>query len=206
MFPDASRAPTTGAVIPIRAFALGKARLAAALDGAERAALGRRWAEQVVHAAADLPIVVVSSDPDVRVWATNLGLDVLDDPGSLDDAARVGRDHLRDRGCSRVVVAHADLPRARDLARLARDGSQPVVALVPCHRDDGTPVLSVPATADFRFAYGPDSFRRHAAEARRLGLGLRVVRDRDLAFDVDVPDDLVALGTSLEASAASLAS
>ena len=201
MFLDASRAPMTGAVIPIRAFALGKARLAASLDGAERAALGRRWAEQVVHAAGAVPIVVVSSDPDVRVWATDLGLDLLDDPGSLDGAARAGRDQLRDRGCGRVVVAHADLPRAHDLARLTRDGSQPVVALVPCHRDDGTPVLSVPAAVDFRFAYGPDSFRRHAAEARRLGLGLRVVRDPDLAFDVDVPDDLVALGTSLAPAA-----
>jgi 2-phospho-L-lactate guanylyltransferase len=201
MFPDASRAQTSGAVIPIRAFALGKARLAASLDGTERAVLGRRWAEQVVHAAGDLPIVVVSSDPEVRVWATDLDLDVLDDPGSLDDAATVGRDHLRVHGCSRVVVAHADLPRAHDLARLTRDASQPVVALVPCHRDDGTPVLSVPADAEFRFAYGPGSFRRHAAEARRLGLGLRVVRDRDLAFDVDVPDDLVALGTSLAPAA-----
>jgi 2-phospho-L-lactate/phosphoenolpyruvate guanylyltransferase len=201
MFPDAVRAPTSGAVIPIRAFALGKARLAASLDSAERAALGRHWAEQVVHAAGVLPIVVVSSDPDVRVWATDLDLDVLDDPGSLDGAATIGRDHLRARGCSRVVVVHADLPRAHDLDHLTRDASQPLVALVPCHRDDGTPVLSVPANADFRFAYGPGSFRRHAAEARRLGLGLRVVRDRDLAFDVDVPDDLVALGESLQPAA-----
>lgn len=201
MFPDASRAHSSGAVIPIRAFALGKARLAASLDGAERAALGRRWAEQVVDAAGELPVVVVvSSDPDVCTWATDLHLDVLDDPGSLDAAATVGRDHLRALGCTRVVVAHADLPRAHDLARLTRDASQPVVALVPCHRDDGTPVLSVPAAADFHFAYGPGSFRRHAAEARRSGLGLRVVRDRDLAFDVDVPDDLVALGASLQAT------
>jgi 2-phospho-L-lactate guanylyltransferase len=201
MFPDASRAQTSGAVIPIRAFALGKARLAASLDTAERAALGRRWAEQVVHAAGELPVVVVSSDPDVRVWATDLGLEVLDDPGSLDAAATLGRDHLRALGFGRVVVAHADLPRAHDLARLTRDASLPVVALVPCHRDDGTPVLSVPTSAEFRFAYGPDSFRRHAAEARRLGLGLRVVRDHDLAFDVDVPDDLVALGRSLQPTA-----
>ena len=78
--------------------------------------------------------------------------------------------------------------------------SQPVVALVPCHRDDGTPVLSVPTAGEFRFAYGPDSFRRHAAEARRLGLAVRVVRDRDLAFDVDVPDDLVDLAGDLEAT------
>jgi 2-phospho-L-lactate guanylyltransferase len=203
MFPDAARASLSGAVIPIRAFALGKARLAAALDGPERATLGRRWAEQVVHAAAPMPTVVVSSDPDVRVWAADLGLDVVDDPGTLDGAAAVGREHLRALGCDRVVVAHADLPRAHDLLRLARDTSRPVVALVPCHRDDGTPVLSVPAAVDFRFAYGPGSFRRHAAEARRLGLGLRVVRDRDLAFDVDVPDDLAALATALAPSASS---
>jgi 2-phospho-L-lactate guanylyltransferase len=88
------------------------------------------------------------------------------------------------------VVAHADLPDARSLAPLARDGSLPIVAIVPCHRDDGSNVVSVPVDAPFRFAYGPGSFRRHTAEARRLGLGLRVVRDRDLMFDVDVPADL----------------
>ena len=197
MFHDAARAHFSGAVIPIRAFALGKARLAASLDGAERATLARRWAEQVVHAAAPMPVVVVSSDPDVGAWASDLGLDRLDDPGTLDAASAAGRDHLRAHGCTRVVISHADLPRAHGLARLARDASSPVVALVPCHRDDGTPVLSVPTDVDFRFAYGPASFRRHAAEARRLGLGLRVVRDRDLAFDVDVPDDLAALGDSL---------
>jgi 2-phospho-L-lactate guanylyltransferase len=200
MFPDAARAHSSGAVIPIRAFALGKARLAASLDGAERAALGRQWAEQVVHAAAPMPVVVVSSDPDVRTWAAALGVDGLDDPGTLDGAAAAGRDHLRRMGCARAVIAHADLPRARDLVRLARDGAQPVVALVPCHRDDGTPVLSVPTAIDFRFQYGPGSFRRHAEEARRLGVGLRVVRDGDLAFDVDIPDDLVALGEALQPS------
>lgn len=200
MFSDDARAPRSGTVIPIRAFALGKARLAASLDRAERAALGRRWAEQVVHAAAPMPVVVVSSDPDVRAWANRLALEVLDDPGSLDDAAAAGLHHLRAHGCRRVVVAHADLPRANDLTRLTRDAARPVIAVVPCHRDDGSPVLSVPTAHNFRFAYGPGSFRRHTAEARRLGLGVRVLRDPNLAFDVDVPDDLVALEASLQAS------
>src|ERR687897_960959 len=124
----------TGVVIPVRAFALGKARLAAQLDDANRADLARKLAD------------------------------------------RVG--------------APADLPLARSLAPLARDGGRPIVAVVPCHRDDGTTVISVPVDVPFRFAYGPGSFRRHAAEARRLDLGFRVVRDAELAFDVDVPDDL----------------
>jgi 2-phospho-L-lactate guanylyltransferase len=201
MFPDSGRAPSSGVAIPIRAFALGKARLANALDGPSRAASARRWAEQVVHAADGLRVVVVSSDLDVQEWARDLHVEVIDDPGTLDGAAAAGRDHLRDQRCTRVVVAHADLPRARGLSRLARDSARPVVAIVPCHRDDGTPVLSVPTDADFRFAYGPGSFRRHAAEAHRLGLGVRVVRDPDLAFDVDVPDDLLALGSALAPTA-----
>jgi 2-phospho-L-lactate guanylyltransferase len=183
-----------GVVIPVRAFALGKARLAPHLDDAARADLARRLADRVAAAAGELPTVVVSSAPDVRYWARARGLDVIDDPGSLDDAAAAGRAWVAARDCVRAVIAHADLPRARTLLPVVRDGRQPIVAVVPCHRDDGTTVLSVPVDASFRFAYGPGSFRRHAAEARRVGMGFRVIRDADLAFDVDVPDDLDAAG------------
>ncbi|HZP28133.1 MAG TPA: 2-phospho-L-lactate guanylyltransferase [Acidimicrobiia bacterium] len=187
------RARITGVIVPIRAFAHAKARLSAELDAEHRAILARRLADRVVGAAGPMPVVVVTGAGEVRAWAADRGLTVVDDPGSLDAAARAGRDHLRSIGCRRVIVAHADLPWATDLSALARDASQPVVALVPCHRDDGTPVLSVPAGLPFDFAYGPGSFRRHVAEARRRGYGIRVVRDAALAFDVDVPSDLAAL-------------
>ena len=186
-------ADRTGVVIPIRAFALGKARLAAELDASERAALGRRLAGHVVEAASEFVVSVVSSDRDVRAWASERGVATIDDPGSLNAAARAGRDWAAIQGCTRVVIAHADLPFARSFAPVARDGAQPVVVLVPCHRDDGTPVLSVPVDAHFEFQYGRGSFRRHAAEARRIGLGVRVVRDPTLAFDIDLPDDLARL-------------
>jgi 2-phospho-L-lactate guanylyltransferase len=182
-----------GVVVPIRAFALGKARLAERLDPAERAALGRRLAEQVVGAASGLATLVVSSDEAVRSWAKGLHLDAIDDPGSLDAAAHEGQAWFAGRGCTRIVIAHGDLPFAATFSGVARDGSVPIVVAVPCHRDDGTPVLSVPTDLDFAFAYGPGSFRRHAAEARKLGVGFRVVRDPRLAFDVDLPDDLALL-------------
>jgi 2-phospho-L-lactate/phosphoenolpyruvate guanylyltransferase len=188
-----------GVVLPIRSFVLGKARLAADLDDAARAELGRRLADRVADAATPYTVVVVTSAPEVRSWAAARQLAVLDDPGSLDSAASRGQEHLAAAGLARVVVAHADLPRARSLAGVVRDGSQPVVAFVPCHRDDGTNVLSLPADTAFRFSYGPGSFRRHAAEARRLGLGVRVVRDPDLAFDVDVPEDLATLAAGCPA-------
>jgi 2-phospho-L-lactate guanylyltransferase len=187
---------STGVVVPIRAFALGKERLAERLGPDERAELSRRFATHVVAAAGELPVVVVTSAPEVVVWARELGVATVADPGSLDAAAATGRAVLAEQGCVRAVIAHADLPFARSLAPVAGDGDEPVVVLVPDHRDDGTPVLSIPVAAPFRFAYGPGSFRRHVAEAGRHGLAVRVVRDPDLAFDVDLPADLERLRVS----------
>lgn len=147
-------------------------------------------AERVVEAASPLDVVVVTSAPEVRRWALDRALAVIDDPGSLDGAADAGREHFRREDYVRVVIAHGDLPRARSLGPLATDLEAQVVALVPCHRDDGTNVLSVPTDAEFRFAYGAGSFRRHLAEAQRAGLRVRVVRAPDLVVDVDTPEDL----------------
>jgi 2-phospho-L-lactate guanylyltransferase len=187
----------TGAaiVVPLRAFAAGKARLAGRLDGEARAALGRRMADRVVAAASGLPVAVVSDDPEVREWAEALDLTQLGDPGSLDAAALEGLRWATRSGFARAAVVHADLPCARTLAPIVRDGGLPIATIVPCHRDDGTPAISLPTSvsADFGFAYGPGSFRRHVALARGAGLAVRVVRDADLGFDIDVPEDLDTL-------------
>ncbi len=195
MVPDPSRLVRAGVVIPIRAFAVGKARLSVTLGDVPRAQLAESMADQVVAAAGPLPIVIVSSADDVRAWAAARGLTTLDDPGGLDRAATSGVRWWADHGMGRVIVAHADLPRAPigSLARFAAEADRPIVTLVPCHRDDGTPVLSLPARSSFSFAYGPGSFRRHAAAGHAAGLAVRVVRDPALGFDVDLPADLAAL-------------
>lgn len=186
--------PTTGVVVPIRAFADGKSRLAPYLTPADRARLLEAMAERVVGAAGDLPVVVVSSAPEVRAWAGALELEVLDDPGSLDAAARVGLDHWTAAGAGRVAVVHADLPLVESLAGLSQPGTSPVAVLAPCHRGDGTPALSVPAGSAFEFAYGPGSFERHRRSAAAAGLEVREVLDVEgLRRDVDSVDDLDAL-------------
>ena len=120
MTPDGASARCgvgVGVVVPIRAFALGKERLAGHLAAEDRAELARRLAECVVTAAADLPVLVVSSDDDVRRWAAARPVAILDDPGSLDGAAAAGRSWFAAAGATRVVVAHADLPRPHVPAR-----------------------------------------------------------------------------------------
>jgi 2-phospho-L-lactate guanylyltransferase len=179
---------TAAVLVPVKAFAEAKARLAPALTQPEREALARRMAAHVVSAAAPLPVAVVCDDAVVRAWAESVGAQVVWRPGrGLNAAVQDGVEALAREGFDRVVVAHADLPLATSLAWVA-DGDG--VTLIPDRRDDGTNAACVPATAGFRFAYGPGSFVRHIAEARRLGLSLRVVRDAALGWDVDVPDDL----------------
>jgi 2-phospho-L-lactate guanylyltransferase len=182
-----------GVVVPLRSFTSGKARLAAVLPEAERRELTRSMAEAVVHAAGGLPVVVVTSDPEVGSWARALGCDVAADPGSLDAAAAAGRSWARARGLARCAVVHADLPLARSFDAVVADGPAPVAVIVPDHRGDGTPVLSLPVSVPFGFSYGPGSAARHAAEAERHGLEVRIVHDDALAFDVDVAADLDAL-------------
>ena len=185
---------TAAVVIPIRSFDAGKSRLGTRLDPARRADLLQAMAENVVAAAGPMPVAVVSNAREVRSWAATLGLTVLDDPGTLDLAAAAGLAWAAAAGFGRVVVAHADLPLATSLVPVAADGLRPIVTAVPCHRDDGTPVLSLPAAATgFVFSYGPGSFRRHAAAARAAGLAFRVRRDGRLGRDVDAPEDLVGL-------------
>lgn len=177
-------------LVPVKAFARAKERLAPELDPARRAELARSMATHVLRAAAPLPVAVVCDDGEVAAWADAHRATVLLEPGrGLNGAVAAGVARLAAAGADEVLVAHGDLPLARGLERLAGFAG---VTLVPDRSADGTNVVCVPARAGFRFAYGPGSFSRHEAEVARLGLPLRVVRDPELTLDVDVPSDLAA--------------
>jgi 2-phospho-L-lactate/phosphoenolpyruvate guanylyltransferase len=175
-------------LVPVKAFSHAKERLAGSLGPSRRAELAKAMADHVLFAASPLPVAVVCDDEEVVGWARARAAIVLSEPGrGLNRAVEAGVAKLARAGASEVLVAHADLPLAHGLARLAGFSG---VTLVPDRREDGTNVLCLPARSSFRFSYGQGSFVRHLAEARRLGLSVRVVREPDLAWDVDVPSDI----------------
>jgi 2-phospho-L-lactate guanylyltransferase len=182
-----------GIVVPLRSFTNAKARLADVLSEAEREALARSMAERVVRAAAARPVVVVTSAPEVVAFATGRGCDVLADPGSLDAAAAAGRVWAEQRNLARYAVVHGDLPFARSFDLIVTGAAAGEAVIVPDHRDDGTPAISLPTDVPFAFAYGPGSAARHVEAAHRAGLTVRVVHDDELGFDVDLADDLATL-------------
>jgi 2-phospho-L-lactate guanylyltransferase len=185
--------PRLAVVVPIRSFSGGKARLSSRLDDASRTRFVRALAQRVIDAVRVYPTIVVSSAPEVAAWAEAQEVPWVPDPGGLDAAARAGRARASETGAARVAVVHADLPLIESLDAV---GATTGVTVVPDRFDDGTPVLVVPAHEAFDFSFGPGSFRRHCAEAKRRGLDLRVVRDDALGFDVDRPEDLDELDRS----------
>jgi 2-phospho-L-lactate/phosphoenolpyruvate guanylyltransferase len=175
-------------LVPVKAFTFAKVRLSPALRPSERIALSRAMAERVIGAAGSDPVAVVCDDRDVAGWARSLGALVIWEPGrGLNGAVDAGVRRLAGLGARQVTVAHSDLPLATDLTWVGRFAG---VTLVPDRRDDGTNVIGVPAESGFVFSYGPGSFARHVAEARRLGVALRIVRSTLLSWDVDLPADL----------------
>ena len=184
--------PTTAVIVPIRSFVGALSRLTGILGETRCRDLMRLMASRVVAAADGLPVHVATDDAEVADWALGLGAAVVTAgrPG-LTIAVSAAVDQLASAGVERVVVAHADLARARTL----RPAVGPGLTIVPDRKRDGSNVLCVPAAAGFRFSYGPGSFGRHVAEARRLGLDVTVVEDDSLAADIDYPEDLLALPT-----------
>lgn len=186
-----SHPAVTALLVPVKAFAAAKVRLAGIMDPGDRARLARALADGVLSAACGLPVAVVCDDAAVADWATGRGALVIWTPArGLNAAVTDGVARLRDEGAEHVVVAHADLPLVTDLSTVARPGH---VVLAPDRRRDGTNVAAVPAASGFSFSYGPGSFLRHCAEAERLGVPFEILDREDLAWDVDVPDDLAAL-------------
>ncbi|MDA8297995.1 MAG: 2-phospho-L-lactate guanylyltransferase [Actinomycetota bacterium] len=175
-------------LVPIKAFRFAKLRLAPVMGPEGRAELARELAARVLSSSQTLSTFVACDDGEVADFAISHGAQVLWTPGrGLSGAVGAAVVHLATAGFELVVVAHADLPFVPPLAQFGREGR---VTLAPDRQLDGTNVIAVPARSGFRFAYGPDSFHRHLAEAARLGLASEIVRDWRLATDVDHPADV----------------
>lgn len=175
-------------VVPVKSFALAKSRLADSLTETDRRSLARDMATSVIAAAAPLPTWVVCHDHAIVRWAMDLGVGVLwRSQTGLNRSVTSAVEAVTGLGFETVIVAHGDLPLARNLAWVAEhDG----VTIVRDRRGQGTNVLAVPTGAGFRFAYGEGSAARHRAEAERLDLTVRLIDDEALGWDVDVADDL----------------
>ena len=186
------------ALVPIKRLDRSKSRLSGVLDPAERKALARAMLCDVLAALGRVKalagILVVTGDADATSIATSFGATVLADPAEngLNDAVLHGMRHLDAEHRAGVIVVPADIPfvaPAELAAVLAALRSSPVV-VVPATRDGGTNMLAISPPALLSPVFGPDSFARHVAEARALGIEPQVLSLSGAGHDIDVAADL----------------
>jgi 2-phospho-L-lactate guanylyltransferase len=185
-------------LVPLKALAEAKGRLAPAVGPLQRRLLAIAMFEDVIaalQAVPGLPAPVVVS-PDREVWrrADAMGCRVVEEPpgagdlnGALAAAAGAG-----DGEALLVVAADLPLASAAGLERVLAAANAPV-AVVPSADGGGTNVLAWRDPATFAPSFGPDSAARHLAVP-----GAVRVDDPGLALDVDTVDDLRAVAGRLD--------
>ena len=202
----------TFAILPVKARAHAKQRLAGMLTAAQRRELARVMFEEMlgkIMAARGIDrVVVATSDADAAAHARREGAMLFAETEqrghshSADQAAR----RAMDAGAATVLLLPIDVPLAttleiESLAAAARPG----VILVPSADGTGTNALvrTPPDAIESRF--GQDSFRAHLEQARARGIGAEVMRPPGLVFDVDTPEDVAELiGRAPDCPAAAL--
>jgi len=181
----------TEVLVPIKAFKYAKSRLSDTISDYQRSQLMKRMAYNVLSAAGGLPTWVVCDNDAVATWATNVGTSVLFQSAvDLNETIQLAVEQRRLEGVRRVIVAHGDLPL---LSKLERFSDVDGVVAVAGQTDFGTKVLSVPTTDGFRFSYGQSSVIAHSSEAKRCNLAFKTIRDPEMGFDINTPEDLYRL-------------
>lgn len=177
--------------MPLKAFSQAKTRLRPSLPPQDLAAVVKKMATRVIAAAGPVPVSIVSSALDVKHWADHSGIDCIDLPhANLNQAVQQAVDHKAALGVDRIVIAHADLPRAQSFERYIEvDGT----VIVTDQAGRGTKVLSIPTRPGFTFHYGRLSADAHYREAADRQTTVTIVQDKLLSLDINTIADLAIL-------------
>jgi 2-phospho-L-lactate/phosphoenolpyruvate guanylyltransferase len=192
---------STLAVLPIKGFPDAKQRLAEELSPGPRRALAEAMFADVLVALrrsrAVEQMLVVSDDNSAQEIGAGYGALVLDDERQgHSEAAQLAIRSALEKGIERVVLIPGDCPLldpAELDGLLARPAPARSALIVPDRHGTGTNALLLRPPDALTPAFGPDSCRRHAEQARLAGTEHEVVEVPSLALDIDTPEDLQEL-------------
>jgi len=193
------------AILPIKSFEDSKQRLATGLSEGPRRALAEAMFSDVLTAlrrtSAITDVVVVSSSRNAQRIASGHGIGAIED-GAIghSEAAALGVMHAVEAGSEKVLLIPGDCPLIdpHELEELiARAAAGRSALIVPDRHGTGTNALLLTPPDALTPSFGPDSCARHLELARAQGTPGEVVDVPSLALDIDTPEDLDLLRTTL---------
>jgi 2-phospho-L-lactate guanylyltransferase len=196
---------TTFAILPMKGFDTAKRRLRSSLDPLTRRVLVEAMFSDVLVAVgrsnAIAGLIVVSGDRGAQTIAEGYGAHVAaDEQQGHNHAAAVGIRRAVELGADRVLLVPGDCPLLDPIeidALIDRPTPDRSVLIVPDRHGSGTNALLISPPDAFSPAFGPGSRERHERSAQEAGLSFETVTVSSLSLDVDTPDDLSAVKTTL---------
>jgi 2-phospho-L-lactate guanylyltransferase len=195
----------TAAILPIKSFAQAKQRLRYDLASHDRRALVEAMFADALVALGRVSslerIVVVSGDRVAQRIAAGYGATIVeDDERGHNTAAARGIASVQEDGIERALLVPGDCPTlsSHDLnVLLTHPAGERSALIVPDRHGTGTNALLLTPPGVLAPTFGPDSRRRHLADASAAGVPAEIVELDSLGLDVDTPDDLDALRRTL---------
>lgn len=183
--------------IPVKSLARAKTRLSPALSVLERGALTLAMLEDMLDAALSLSgwqTWVVSPDEVVLEIAARRGArPVPEAKPPLSAAIRQVEALASEEEVAALAVLPGDLPLVSAPRLVEALRTLGPVVLARSNDGAGTSLLLRRPPRSIPARFGPDSFRRHLELASKRGLPVSTVETPELTFDLDVPDDILAL-------------
>lgn len=190
------------AIVPVKPLRRGKSRLANVLTEEERTLLNYTMLANTLKTLTSTPevdqILVVTRDTSVLALARDFNARTLQEDGSshLNTALKRATVVAKMYSAQSVLVLPDDLPllNVDSLQQFIRGaGKQPVVAIAPDRRREGTNALFISPVGILDYQFGHNSFQKHVAQAEKRHIRVEVCEIPELKLDLDLPEDLELL-------------
>jgi 2-phospho-L-lactate/phosphoenolpyruvate guanylyltransferase len=174
-----------------------KSRLDPLLTPLERGALTLAMLEDVMDATLQLAgwdTWVISPDEAVLEVAMGRGAYAIrEDRPPLHNAIKQVEQEATARGLDALAVLLADTPLVTAGALTKALHTLGPVVVAPTGDETGTNLLVRRPPSVIRARFGSDSYRKHLQTAAEAGAPTAVVESPELAFDLDLPGDILTL-------------
>ena len=183
--------------LPVKSLGDAKTRLGPVLEPLERASLTLAMLEDVMDATQALPgweTWVISPDEGVLELVMERGAHAIaEDKPPLGNAIRQVDEEAAARQVETLAVLLPDTPLVTVDAPTRALHTQGPVDLAPSSDEGGTNLLIRRPPASIGARFGTDSYRRHLEAAAEAGLPTSIVHRHELAFDLDLPSDILTV-------------
>jgi 2-phospho-L-lactate guanylyltransferase len=216
-------AATNWIVLPVKPLNRAKTRLAEVLTKQQRQNLAFHLFEntlqilsKISNQLANYHILLISADHSLLQEAHKYNVYTLFDTdfaGENDSVRRLNKALQRaTQWCASqfkvasLLIIPSDLPylQLQDLIQLfelaASIPNSEKIIINPDRNQTGTNAIFLQLTSltDFKFHFGPDSFKKHQEQAQALGVKTQVMQLPGLSFDLDYDRDFQDLSTALQ--------